>query len=70
MAKNFADSEILGIFDAKKVYTQDENYFKWLDAVPQPEWSFLKGTAHVLQQDYKDADKTLRINLAKENNVL
>ena len=70
MAKNFADGEILSIFDSKKDYSQDENYFKWLDDIPQPEWSFLKGSAFVLQQEHKEADKTLRIILAKENNKL
>ena len=48
MAKNFADGEIQNIFDLKKEYTQDENYFQWLNDVPQPVWSFYKGTALVL----------------------
>jgi hypothetical protein len=34
MALNYADSEISQIFDEKKKYDQDENYFSWLHRVP------------------------------------
>ena len=34
MAYNYAESEILNIFDAKKDYYQDELYFEWLNHVP------------------------------------
>ena len=48
MAIEFNEAEIFQILDAKKDYYQDEDYFAYLDAVPQKKWNFLKGTSLVL----------------------
>ena len=57
--------------DAKKDYYQDEDYFAYLDAIPQKRWNFMKGTALVMQgfDNFKKSDKCLRIELGKETEL-
>ena len=67
MAAEFVDSEIQMIYEKKRNYDQDEKFFTWLDQYSQPRWSALLGVNQAITENFKDADKNLRIVLGRLN---
>ena len=53
------------IYEKKRAYDQDEQYFTWLDEFSQPRLSALLGANLTTCEEFKDADKTLRICLGR-----
>jgi len=64
-ASAFVDGEIQMIYEKKRAYDQDEQYFTWLDEFSQPRLSALLGADLTTCEEFKDADKTLRICLGR-----
>ena len=69
MCYSFADGEIQGIFEKKRDYNQDEDYFTWLEKVPQKRWKEYESVCLALKGETKDADVGLRTLFTKETDL-